>query len=214
MNRVIYSWSAAVLVLCAGAWLVAPASWSPFAAAQEDAEEESREDGRPEELERRLDEIEELIERAEQRGDEAEIRELRREGERLLDRLEEIERARRGNDEEGEEEWEYEIREMEFHRLELEIERLRQELNAVQQESAIRLATIAENELTSASYAITQAIDHLGEEEVIDFLTELKQTNDDETIERIILHHLATLNAHMDRPDEARSALRALILRD
>ena len=40
-------------------------------------------DIRPEQLERRLDEIQELIKRAEQQGDRDRIRELRTEGERI-----------------------------------------------------------------------------------------------------------------------------------
>ena len=119
---------AAILVFCLVAALLAPANHSPLVTAQEEEtereerreedpnEREREEEIDPEGIERRLDEIEELIERAEQRGEEDRIRELRREGERLIDLLEEFERARE-EEFEGGEEWEHEIRELEIHRL-------------------------------------------------------------------------------------------------
>ena len=168
-----------------------------------------------EQLERRLDEIQDLIKKREQRGDEQEVRQLREEGERLLDKLERLERAREDVEEERDEEWEeleYHVRRMEVDRLELEIERLHQELLAARQESAVRMAQIAKNVVASASYAISQAVDQLEQDEAIDFLSTLVDETTNPAIRRIIHHRLVTLLHEADRPDAVRAELRGLIL--
>ena len=111
-----------------------------MARAQEEASEversiETDEDAfKPEAAERRLDAIERLIEQAESDGNEDRVRDLRREGERLLDRVEEFERSQLIQNEDDEEEWdedeeelERHQRRMELHTMELEFERLRLE---------------------------------------------------------------------------------------
>ena len=222
MSRITWALTAAIVILCSGALLRAPAGWSAFAAAQEEAveeelsEEERNDEVGSERLERRLNEIEKLIDRAEQRGDEERVRELRREGERLLDRLEEIERARTDVDEEEgieeQEEWERHASEIEIHRLELEIERLHQELNAARQEASVRLAHIATDRFTSVSYAISQSVEQFEEESAIDFLADMLEETEDIIVQRMIRHRLNTLYHHAEQPDAARRELRALIL--
>jgi hypothetical protein len=187
-------------VLGTGVWAVA---WQ---SEEEDGRSERVADNDidPEQLERRLDELQELIKRAEQQGDRDRVREHRAEGERILDRLEEFERSRR-EDEEGafeREEWEAERRELEMHRVQLEIERLHLELTTVRQESAGRLAELAMNKVTSASYAIQQAVDNLEEVEAREFLTGLLEEVDSDAVQRIIRHHMAQLSLHMDEPEE------------
>ncbi len=207
-------------LLCGSGLLLMTSDHSTVVSAQEPEDETRPEEGndRPaaEVLERRLNRIEELIEQAEKDGNEERLRELREEGERLLDQLEQLERQREEpEEEEGDEEREElkeRARDLEFHRLELEIERLHQELQAVGQESALRLARISENRLASASYAISQAIAEVEAEEAIDFLVELKEETDDASIQRLLSHHLARLYRHADRPDAARREARSLIL--
>lgn len=215
------TWSSAIvfLVLAGAVAIVSPPTWSRLASAQED-EEERREEERDEEeeegegdvedLERRLDQIEAKIDRAEDQGDEDLVRKLRREGERLLDQLERIERAR--EEEEGgeeHEEWERHIHELEMHQRELEIARLHQEIEAMRQENSVRAANIAESRLTSASHAISQAIEYLGEDHAVDFLEGLLEDTEAPEIERLIRHRLA--DVHRERPDAALRQLRALI---
>jgi chromosome segregation ATPase len=166
-----------------------------------------------EQLERRLDEIEEQLERAEQDGNDDRVRELRREGERILDKLEQLERSREEDEGEFEgEEFELERRELEMHRLHLEIERLQAELNALGQESAVRLAELARDETTSAAYAIQQAATKFEEEHAREFLTDLMEEVENDTVKRVIRHRLAQLSFNMDEPEEALQQLKSLIL--
>lgn len=177
---------------------------------REEGVEEGVEEDDAEQLERRLDEIEELLAKAEQDDDDERIRDLRREGERILDQLERIERSR----EEGEfdEEAEHENRELEMHRLHLELERLRAEIDAITQESVSRLADLAGNETTSAVYAIQQAATRLEEEHAREFLTEMLEEVESETLKRVIRHRLADLSLNMGDPERALDQLRSLIL--
>jgi type I site-specific restriction endonuclease len=187
---------------------------SPAVAAQEEearAEEEQearrRElEVRARELDQRLNEVEQEFERARDQGDEARARELRNLAERLLDELEHVERR------EEAEEREQHIRNLEINRLELEVERLHHELQAVQQESAIRMAELTKEPVASASYAITQSIHTLGEEEAIEFLSGLLEETENHHVQRIIRHHLARLRTHTGQHDAAIDDLRALIL--
>jgi len=165
----------------------------------------------PEALERRLNEIQELLERAKQSEDQEAIKKLRREGEKILDRLEEIERAREGGEDEGEE-FEERRRDLEMHRMELEIEQLRLQLRTSRMESAIRLAEIAQNDIESASYGIVQAVDHLGEEAAADFLADLLTKTENKSIQRLIRHSLVRLHVEIDQPEEAKADLKSLIL--
>jgi DNA repair exonuclease SbcCD ATPase subunit len=198
---------------------------SPAVAAQEEearAEEEQearrRElEVRARELDQRLNEVEQEFERARDQGDEARARELRNLAERLLDELEHVERSfreveRGGEGREEAEEREQHIRNLEINRLELEVERLHHELQAVQQESAIRMAELTKEPVASASYAITQSIHTLGEEEAIEFLSGLLEETENHHVQRIIRHHLARLRTHTGQHDAAIDDLRALIL--
>ncbi len=183
--------------------------------SEEKGEREEAAEREAEKLERRLDEIEQLIERAKDNDDEAQVRKLREEGERLIDRLEKLERQREGDEDEerGEEEEEQRIRarELELHRMELEVERLHQELEAARQESAIRLLEVAKDPLASASYAVSQLLDELEPEEAIETLVDLREKTENANVRRIISHHLVRVYRHADRPDEARRELRSLI---
>ena len=177
------------------------------------SEEQEDESPNPEALERRLDEIQDLIKKAKQAGDEDRIRKLRQEGEKILDRLEQIERSRQGEDEEeGEGELDERRRDLEFHRFELEIERLHLNIQAQRQEMAVRLAHIAESKTTSAAYAIMQATEHLEEEGAGAFLTQMLKETNNESVQRMIRHRLAQLSFHQDDPEAAKGHLKALVL--
>ena len=187
--------------------------WQDETDRSETAEQEDEGAVDAERLERRLDEIERLIDRAEAGDNPDRVRELRREGERLLDALEELERSREEDDEEFEgNEFEQELREMEMHRMHLEIERLALELSGVRQESVMRLAETAHDEMTSAVYAIEQLTSRLEAEHAYDVLNDLLAETDDVVVRRVLRHRLAELSFKMERPDEAIRQLQSLIL--
>ncbi len=178
--------------------------------AQEDEEQELAEHQAA--LETRLDELEQLIERAEKQGDEEHVRELRSQGEELLDELEAIERAREGDEEtEDDEVSEQEARELEMHRIHLEIERLQTELEAIQQEAAMRMVQISESYEGSVSLALTRLVGDLGEDRAMDFLSEVAKETDNGVVRRMALHELARLRIRTHQPDKAEEALRRII---
>ena len=190
------------------------------ASAQEDREQQATQEDAgfdPEAVERRLDEIERLIDQGEANNDVDRVRSLRQEGERLLDQLEAFERSlqeeddERDDQEDEEQELEIHRRRLELHRLELEVERMTLENEVARVEAAARLAELAHSELAIRTYALLRpAHPDDDPEESAEYLSSI--LGDVDPVQgRIIRLRLSQLYREMDRPDSAREVLRDLI---
>ncbi len=115
----------------------------------------------------------------------------------------------------GEEEREHEEaeqRELQLHRTQLELERAELEANFGRLELITRIANIANEHLTAVAYAVVQIDEFVEEEELVPFLEELLEKSQETPVKRIIHIKLAELYRHMDRPEDAKDQLRALVM--
>lgn len=220
--RRLYAVPVLVIMLATCLWLLATPVSSVSVAQEEAVAQEEGLDFDPERAERRLDEIERLIDQAKSDDNDVLAAELRREGERLIDQLEVFERSQRDDeddDEDDDEEWdeemehlEREARRLEIQRSELEIGRMNIELGFVQQESAMRLAKLSGDPYAMKVYALTELVWHEEPEVAVDVLTDLLRETDNEAMASVIRLHLASLYRESDQPHRARQELRRLIL--
>jgi hypothetical protein len=119
-------------------------------------------------------------------------------------------------DEESEEaeEREREQLEMRMHRMRLELERAELELRAVQLELVQRVTRTAEQEVSAAVYGVCRVQEFMEPEEAAEFLQELYDEVGPVIVKRAIRMKLVELFRAIDRPEDARSQIRSMIVGD
>jgi hypothetical protein len=154
--------------------------------------------------ERRLHEIERAMEEAEREGDERRMVALREEAQAIREML-------AGARHRGEEE---ELREMARHRAHLELERAQLEASFGRLEMVGRIAQIADSEEAAAAFAVLHVEQYMELPVAIEFLEDMFEESENETVRRMIRIRLVELSAAAERPDRVREQLLRLILGD
>lgn len=163
-------------------------------------------------LHERLKVLEQQIEAADKQGQEQRVEELRAEAEELAETLEQFSGNDEFEEEEFEEEHEAEFEELEEHEFHLELERKELEVSFGRLEIVSRVAELAEEKNSAATYAIMHVHEYVEQGEAQAFLEDLLDKCEDKQVKRLLHIKLAEIHAHEDRPEEAKRHLRELIL--